>query len=179
MTPHSDEELMQLSCAGKRAAFTLLVERYQQKLLNFFRRMGDYNSEEELVQETFVRLYNYRDRYEPKAKFQTFLYMLARRTWIDYVRKSKRRQDGYQKLVEDCSQDGNEDWRVLRMAQDKARLALASLSEEMRSVVVLSFYEGFKYKEIAEILDVPVGTVKTRMFHAMRRMKEVLENDTR
>ena len=73
-------------------AFQRLVERHQRALLNFFARMGASNHSEDLAQETFVRLWNYRKKYKPKAKFTTFLYTLARHAWLDHLRKHSRFQ---------------------------------------------------------------------------------------
>ena len=82
---------MLLAGAGDRDAFELLVRRHHQPLLNFFLRMGVDRDAEDLVQQTFIRLYNYRQRYRPSAKFTTFLYLLARQVWVDELRRRGRR----------------------------------------------------------------------------------------
>jgi RNA polymerase sigma-70 factor (ECF subfamily) len=170
----TDEALMSAS-AHSREAFTTLVQRHQQPLMNFFRRMGDTNHAEDLTQETFVRLFKYRAHYQPKAKFTTFLYTLARRTWIDNRRRAGRREEAYEAF------SGEMDVRLeagTGSEQDmhhRVRAALESLSEEMRSCVIMSVYQGFKYEEISQILGIPVGTVKTRVFNAMRKLREKLK----
>lgn len=173
----SDQDLMLLVKEGDRGAFTTLVNRYQESLLNFFRRMGDYNSADDLVQETFLRLFRYRDRYRPKAKLKSFIYLLARRAWIDHRRKQERLQRGYEKIAGESELQRVADAPSLEDAKSKVRLALDELSDEMRTVVVLSVYKGFKYREIAEILDIPLGTVKTRMFHALKKLKDILQDE--
>ena len=173
----TDESMMQLVAQGDRDAFVALVRKYQQSLLNFFYRMNVYNADrDDLVQETFIRLFNYRDRYRPTAKFTTFLYLMARQVQVDYYRKQQRRAVLVETLkneppeeVPECG--GNEDKRI------RIEKALNKLSDEMRSVVVMSIYQDLKYAEIAEILDIPLGTVKTRMFHALQKLRKVLNNE--
>jgi RNA polymerase sigma-70 factor (ECF subfamily) len=170
----SDEALM-LEAMHARAAFAELIQRHQHALMNFFARLGDYTHAEDLTQETFIRVYRYRDRYKAKAKFTTFLYTLARRTWVDHRRKSDRRAIAYEAYAEECSirQEKGSDATQERLQAMHA--AMKELSDEMRACVVMSVYQGFKYHEIAEILEIPVGTVKTRVYHAMRKLRETLK----
>ena len=168
---------MGLVAKRDKDAFTILVRRHQDGLVNFFRRMGDYSSGDDLAQETFVRLFKYRRRYRPKAKFTTFLYLLARRTWIDHCRALGRRKKAYEKLAEEAVLHEPAGTNALDDAVARATAALDQLTDEMRTVVVMSVYQGFKYREIAEILDIPLGTVKTRMFHALRKLKEALTDE--
>ncbi len=173
---HSDESLMSLAAAENDAAFEELVIRHKQPVLNFFRRLGDYNNAEDLAQRTFIRLFKYRDKYRPKARFTTFLYLLARRTWIDHIRSKGRAREAERNLKE--RMELNASASVSRKDEKATRIeaALGTLSEEMRTVVVMSIYQGFKYREIAETLGIPLGTVKTRMYHAMKKLKEALNN---
>jgi len=170
-----DIALMKLISHGNNAAFTELVHRYQNSLVNFFYGMGAYTGEcEDLAQETFIRLYHYRTRYEPRAKFSTFLYRVARNTFIDMVRKKKSLPDYNSELLEhggfqSLNQDANRELR------EEIENALEKLSEKLRSVIVLSFLQGFKYHEIADILEIPVGTVKSRIHLAFQQLKEILK----
>lgn len=170
----ADEALMALVAQRHRDAFALLVRRHQDRLVNFFRRMGDYSDAEDLAQETFVRLYKYRRRYRPKAKFSTFLYVLARRAWIDRRRAAERRANAHEKLAREAELLAPAGTDALEDAKARVAAALAGLSDEMRTVVVMSLYQGFKYQEIANVMGIPLGTVKTRMFHALKRLKEAL-----
>jgi RNA polymerase sigma-70 factor (ECF subfamily) len=170
----TDEDLMRMS-GRSREAFAALVQRHQQPLMNFFRRMGDYSSAEDLTQETFIRLYRYRDRYRPSAKFTTFLYTLARRTWIDHRRGAARRETAHDQFAGEMDVRLDAGTGSEREMHHRVRTALGGLSEEMRTCVVMSVYQGFKYDEIARMMNVPLGTVKTRVFHAMRKLKEALK----
>ena len=168
-------ELMTLVREGNREAFVVLVRRHQKSLLNFFRRMGARSHEmEDMAQETFLRVFGYRDRYEPKGKFTNFLFVLARHVWADAGRRAQRRPEVLSEtLDEGPDPDARGDARA--EARVDAEVALARLSEKLRSVVVLSVYQGLEYSRIAEILEIPVGTVKSRMHLAMRQMRETLD----
>jgi RNA polymerase sigma-70 factor (ECF subfamily) len=173
----SDEAVMQLVAKGDRDAFAVLVRKYQAMPLNFFYRMNVYSGDrDDLMQETFLRLFKYRERYRPTAKFTTFLYMMARQVQIDYFRKQQRRMVlakafGNEPREEEPGSGQNEDRKM------QIEKTLNTLSEEMRCVIVMSIYQDLKYAEIAEILDIPVGTVKTRMFHALQKLRKVIKHE--
>jgi RNA polymerase sigma-70 factor (ECF subfamily) len=172
-------ELMTLVREGNRDAFVVIVRRHQKSLLNFFRRMGARMHEvEDMAQDTFLRVFNYRNRYEPTGKFTNFLFVLARHVWADAGRRAQRRPES---LSETLDENPARDDRGAARADARADVdaALAQLSEKLRSVVVLSVYQGFEYRRIAEILTIPVGTVKSRMHLAMRQMREALDVDVR
>ncbi len=169
------DEILMAEAAHSREAFTTLVQRHQKPLVNFFRRMGDYTHAEDLTQETFIRLYKYREHYHPKAKFTTFLYTLARRAWIDHRRRAGRREEAYEAFTGEMDVRLDAGTGSEQDIHHRVRKALAGLSEDMRSCVIMSVYQGFKYEEIARIMDVPLGTVKTRVFNAMRKLREALK----
>lgn len=171
----NDIELMQKLKQGDDGALATLVRRYQGPLVNFFRSMGLYSGAEDAVQETFLRVYRYRDRYEPRATFRTFIYMIARQVSVDALRKGKRYDDLLARAARESETSADTDM------PRKDHLALAeellmTLPEAMREVVVMSFCQGLKYEEISVALDIPVGTVKSRMFNAMLRLKEALHD---
>ena len=172
----SDFALMELVRTGNKDAFAMLVRRHQQALLNFFRRMDVYTDAEDLVQETFLRIFKYRDRYRPTAKFTTFLYTVARTTWLDQARRNVRKERLSTALEEESREaaGGNSARPLLKL---DARDALEKLPEKLRSVVVLSFYQGLAYSEISDVLQIPVGTVKSRMFLAMEQLRRMFENE--
>ena len=158
------------------AAFERLVVRHQKPLLNFFIRAGVYTDAEDLVQQTFVRLYRYRARYSPTAKFTTFLYLVARQVRVDEVRRRIRLRNLRERLKADEERAGpNPTDAPYTGASDDLQAALAQLSEAHREVVVLGMLQELPYAEVEEILGVPIGTVKSRMFHALRSLRQILE----
>jgi len=169
-----DVLLMREVKAGKKEAFAALVRRHQQSLLNFFRRMGACMEDaEDMVQETFLRLFDYRMRYEPSAKFTTFLYTLARNTRADWLRKLQREE---RISVEFPIRNPELSFGLLEHREWRIDIqtALEELSPKLRVVVVMSVYQGLPYREIAEILEIPLGTVKSRMHLAVRQLREAL-----
>lgn len=157
---------------GKTALFELLVQKHQRPLLNFFRKLGVRTEEEDLVQECFVRVYKNRKRYEPRAAFTTFLYRVARTVWIDWVRRRARRDvafDAYQEYLDIQSPHSKgPDGGTLDMEH-----LLGQLPEKQRLVVVMKVCQGLKHEEIASILKIPAGTVKSRLYMALQRLREI------
>ena len=166
---------MQRACQGDREAFATLVRHYQRPLLNFFRRCGVQTDAEDLVQQTFLRLYRYRDRYTPRAKLTTFLYLLARQVWIDEIRRRQRTE----RLRKGLEAEPRLEHAPVSHAGDGGGLdvdaALAALPEGLRMVVVMGIYQGMAYADIGAALQIPVGTVKSRMFNALRLLRQKLE----
>ncbi|MFC1453508.1 RNA polymerase sigma factor [Verrucomicrobiota bacterium] len=169
-----DEALMQAAARGDKESFVHLVHRFQNPLLNFFRRLGVYTDAEDLVQDTFIRLFRYRKRYRPSARFKTFLYLVARQVRIDYLRKADRKRRLSDTLRRQREVEQSAVGSVERRAGEAAD-ALARLPDRMKEVVVLSIYQGLKYREIGKILRIPEGTVKSRMFNALRRLREIMD----
>ena len=175
--PETDDfALMAQVRTGREDAFRVLVERHRRPVLNFFARMGASHHGEDLAQETFVRLWNYRKKYQPSAKFTTFLYTLARHAWLDFVRRQIRFKlftDRYREEIP-VSTDGG--LGQLRRKLD-VQAALEKLSPKLREVLVLAVHQGLAYDEIAEILRIPVGTVKSRVFNALATLEELFHED--
>lgn len=183
-----DAELIAAIKDGKLAAFTQLVDRHQRSLINFFYHLSwDRAQSEDCAQEVFLRIYSHLGTYEPQAKFTTFLFKIARNLWIDKVRSAS----SHGKPVSLESPVGFGEERTLRErmpagsptpveiltrqeTQDSLKRAIDRLPEEQKSVLVLSEIQGLKYQEIGAILDIPVGTVKSRMHTAMEKLKEML-----
>jgi len=181
MIPRCDEEtpeaqdidalLMRQVALGDHAAFESLVKKYQKSLLNYFVRMGASSDSEDLVQNTFVRLYEYRDRYQVTAKFTTFLYVLAYRVWADLGRKRQRRERLRGSLETDQHIDPGHA-RPADMPSIDIEAALATLSDKLRDVIVLNFYQGLPYQAIADVLHIPLGTVKSRINLAITALRD-------
>lgn len=183
----NDADLMLAFQQGKRDAFEKLVLRHQVGLFNFFFRMtGDRELAEDLTQEVFFRVYSHARSYVRSAKFTTYLYRIAKNAWIDHLRRIKRRgrmasldkedENGLNFYDRLSAESEDPDARLER--EDTSRMieeALDTLPEEQRICFVLSEVQGMKYAEISETLEIPVGTVKSRMHVAMQRLREFLE----
>jgi RNA polymerase sigma-70 factor, ECF subfamily len=176
---------------GDARAFGQLVDRFLRPLAAFFRRLGaDGASAEDCAQEVFLRLFRARADYEPRAKFSTYLFSIARHHWIDVVR---HRAVGPRTVsAEDTGDDGDGvpgrdrlpgasaavDTDARRTELDAAiRRAVAGLSAEQREVFALVRGEGLRYHDIAQILKVPVGTVKSRVHATMHALRAALARE--
>lgn len=175
--PDLDAKLMSAARDGDDGAFREIVLRHHKPLIAFFLRMGlSFADAEDLAQTTFVKLYGYRAKYEARAKFTTFLYLIARQVRIDEIRKRQKRI----KILEamaleypdggDCRLPAEEGTGL----SDELERALLSLDEAHREVVVLGMLEEMPYSQVSEILSIPVGTVKSRMHHALRQLRKAL-----
>jgi RNA polymerase sigma-70 factor (ECF subfamily) len=171
-----DAALMQEVALGSEGAFTALVRKHQESLVNFFGRMGAQADCEDLAQETFVRIFRYRERYRPAAQFSTFLYHVARNVWADRGRKLLR-LDRLVAAYEKESRIGESSASARSGEGLDVQAALEKLSPKLREVIVLNIYQGLRYQEVADVLGIPLGTVKSRINHALAALKELL-NET-
>lgn len=149
------------------------AKHFEKNLLNFFRRHGvDTFEGEDLVQETYLRLWKYRDSYVPTAKLSTFLFIMARQVWTDSLRRRVRRE----KREESWGEGRPESVCPSGLcAKDDVRWALSKLSEPLRDVVEFGVLQDLPYVEVSEILGIPIGTVKSRMSNALKKLKEIID----
>ncbi|HLK56454.1 MAG TPA: RNA polymerase sigma factor [Chthonomonadaceae bacterium] len=174
----SDIELMLRVKAGDMVAFRQLTARHRDTLLRFFRAILDDRSlAEDYTQETFLRLWFARERYEPTGKFSTYLFQIGKHYWLNQrkkVRLPTTPADDALQIVA-APPDAEPETVLLRQTrQERIRQALAAMPEHYRAVFVLSHFEGLTYAEIGCRLGIPVGTVKSRMAEAVRRLRAAL-----
>ena len=146
---------------------------FEKNLLNFFERLGvSYHEGEDLLQETYLRLWKYRDQYKPTAKLSTFLFTIARQVRIDALRRRtrrERREDIWMK--ESPSRIAYHD-----PLREDVRWAISKLPDTLRETIELAVFQELPYADIAQILDIPVGTVKSRVSNALKKLKEMFDD---
>jgi RNA polymerase sigma-70 factor (ECF subfamily) len=180
----SDIQLMLRAQKGDMAAFRQLVSRYREPLRRFFAALLANSAEaDDCVQETFLRLWLLRERYEPTGKFATYLFQIGKHHLLN---QRKRYQAAPQTLPADGvlellpAADPPPETAVLgREREERMRQAVAGLPDHYRLVFLLCHDEGLKYAEIACRLNIPVGTVKSRMAEAVRRLRLALADEFR
>lgn len=165
----SDEALMLEFQRGSREAFEELFARYREPLYGFFRRrLASKDRAEDLAQETFLAVIRAAYRYEPRAMVRTYFYGIA----LKLLAAERRRLSGNEPQLE------REDEPAHETAQDQAvwvRQALGRLDPSEREILMLREYEQLNYEEIAEVLRLPVNTVRSRLFRARMALKDFLE----
>jgi RNA polymerase sigma-70 factor, ECF subfamily len=180
-----DEDLMEQFQMGTLEAFDILVGRYREPLTNYvFRFVGDQRECEDLLQETFLRVYRNRHSYRRIAKFSTWLYTIAGNLARSEYRKRKRRRlyslqsvnrDDEEYEVEIPDDTSLPDTHAESRLQDRhIQEALKQIPEEFREVVVLRDVQQLAYEEIAEITGLPMGTVKSRINRGRTKLQGLL-----
>jgi RNA polymerase sigma-70 factor, ECF subfamily len=175
----TDIELMLQVREGDSAAFHRLVARYREPLRRFFRSiLEDRSQADDFVQETLLRLWFSRERYEPTGRFSTYLFQIGKHYWLNQRKKFHivtADTDESAQQVADTSPHAQPETAVLEQERRRrVRQAIEALPDHYRSVFVLSHLEGLRYAEIAERLSIPIGTVKSRMSEAVRRLRQML-----
>lgn len=185
----SDQELMLSYRGGDEAAFEMLYRRHEKPLLNFFYRVVMNAVEaENLCQETFFRIVRAKKKYEATAKFKTWLFQIALNLCRDRLRRMKHRShislstqassqnDGdieLQELISDPSSDLEKHMETEELGA-LVQGAITSLPEDEHLVVVLKEYQGAKFSEIANIMNCPIGTIKSLNHRAHKKLRKIL-----
>ena len=182
---YSDEQLMSLFQGGDENAYIELVNRYKDKLINFiFNYLGDLESSEDVVQETMIKLYQKKHYYKEIAKFSTWLYTIAKNLANTELRKRKQRKTTLlsqfskdDKTYELPSNDPEPGQEIQTDIVNKIiRNAVDQLSEKFKIVIVLRDIQGLSYEDISEIINVPIGTVKSRINRARLQLQVELKH---
>lgn len=188
-TTLSDHALIEATKNGDESAFAVIIGRYRNPLTNYlYRFLNDYEEAVDLAQETFVRVYFAIDRYHTDYAFSTYIYRIATNLAISEIRKRKRRTilsltGLFQSEADDTTEFQPKDERALPDKQfiDNERdqvvaRAIAALPPKYRVPVILRDIEGRTYEEIAAILELGLGTTKSRISRARALLKEKLRN---
>jgi RNA polymerase sigma-70 factor, ECF subfamily len=188
LTPCADEELLARFRRGQTEAFGALVRRYERELYGYLRRyLGDANLADDVFQNTFLQLYTKIGQYEAGRPVRPWLYTIATHQAIDALRRNNRHQalsldqnrdehpegemHGLMELLE-ARTPGPVDQVQGEELRERVRASVDRLPEFLRQVVILAYYQGLKYREIAGILGIPVGTVKSRLHAALVKLQE-------
>jgi RNA polymerase sigma-70 factor (ECF subfamily) len=170
----TDEALMRAVREGDLARLGSLFDRYHLSLFDFLNRMtGNRHAAEDLVQEVFLRVLKYRATYRDGARFETWVFRIARNARADYFSRRENAGPLTEEAMESPDSTPGPD-RQLEQESDSARLqaALMSLREDRRELIVLARFQGMKHEAIAELLGIDVGAVKVRIHRALKELRE-------
>ena len=185
MTGRSDVELMLALKAGDENAFTELVDRHRDAVVNLtYRYLGNKTDAEDLAQEVFLKVYRARARYEPAAKFTTWLYRVAANACLNEVRDRRRRPTFAAAALDAAEPSLPAADRALASPLEEAerselkehvRAALAGLPERQRMALLLNKFHGLGYEEMAESLSMTVPAVKSLLVRARENVRRLVE----
>jgi RNA polymerase sigma-70 factor, ECF subfamily len=178
----SDLELVQEVRRGKRQAFTELMRRYQQRVYWTARRIvGRHEDADDIAQETFIKAYLALGDFRGDSSFFTWLYRIAMNLSLNAVRKQQvlkylRQSDIINRIL---PAEGNPDQELeVKETESIFHRAIASLPEKQKAVFVMRYFDDMSYEDISKVLRTSVGGLKANYFHAIRKIRDVMKNET-
>lgn len=189
MSGIADKAIVEKVIHGDINSFSVLVDKYQDRIYSVvFNYVGNREDAFDVVQEAFVKAYSKLRMFDSGSTFYTWLYRIAINTAIDFIRKRKSRpadsldDDKYTEIgFEPVSKDIHSDPEGVAVRSEQARMlrsAISELSDKLRTVLVLYDVEGLSQEEVAEVLKIPVGTVKSRVSRARAELKKIINKKT-
>lgn len=185
-----DERLLADFLDGDEQAFSLLVRRYDRELFQFVARfVRDSASAEDIVQDTFIQVHHSAHGFDMSRRFRPWMFTIAANKARDYLRTRGRRKEvaftfdnneGEQTNFQDFLADAGPTPLIEIEAEEQretVRKIVATLPDHLREVLVLAYFQRFPYKEMAEILDIPLGTVKSRLHAAVTKFAEAYRRE--
>ena len=180
----SDEILIKKFQEGDVGAYNQIVFRFKDRLLNFiYRFVNDLDLAEDLVQDTLLKLYTHKDSYQEIAKFSTWLYTIAANLARTELRKKKRRKtfsvtelsrEDREFIIVSSDVDPSEDLSSQNFERN-IQLALAELPDDFKTIIILRDIQELSYDEISKIVEVPLGTVKSRINRGRVKLQQLLK----
>jgi RNA polymerase sigma factor (sigma-70 family) len=172
----SDEALVALAARGESGALAELYDRYGRPAYGLaLRVLRDAALAEDAVQEAFLALWRSADRFVPeRAKASTWIMTLTHRRAVDLVRREDRRRAEPLEGAPVQSAEATDETAWLRLQRERVQAALRALPDQQREAIELAYYGGFTQSELAERLGQPLGTIKSRMFAGLARLRELL-----
>lgn len=170
--------LIERANEGDQAAFGILVERYQNAVYNLaYRMLGSPEEAEDAAQEIFVRIYRQLARYDPERKFSTWVLTIATNYCIDQLRRRRMQLVPLENIIPwaRAREAGPEGEALSRESRDEVQRLLRELPEKYRAVLVLRYWQDLSCAEIADILKLPEGTVKTQLHRARKALGQLIE----
>ena len=185
----TDHDLIALAASGSEKAYRELLDRYQRPVFSLIYRMvRDREKAEDLAQETFVKVFNHIDSFNPKYKFSSWIFKIASNLTIDAIRKKDLETvslDGSRnastpdeidatRITVESRDENPEEFLEAKELGEEIERAIGELRADYRTAILLRHVEGRPYEEIAEIMGVPLGTVKTYIHRARAELRETL-----
>ncbi|MDZ7723336.1 MAG: RNA polymerase sigma factor [candidate division KSB1 bacterium] len=176
MSAPSDQELVQASINGDSSAFRLLVERYESQIAaTVIGMLGPGSEADDVGQEAFIRFYNSMSNFRGDSALSTYLTRIAINLSLNAIKRRQRMEKVHLPLEQAHNQTGDPPDYDAKERKQQVHRALQALDAKHRAVVVLRYLKGYSTWQTAEILDIPQGTVLSRLARAQEKLKKVLE----
>lgn len=178
----TDAELIVKAIAGREEGFEELVRRYQRPIVGYiYRMLNDYDASLDVSQEVFIKVYKSLDKYSSQYKFSTWLYRIAHNATIDHIRRNSQNlqsletesEDGAYQMQLESSLPTPEQNQERREWKSEIESVVKCLPSAYRELILLRHTQELSYDEIAEVTNLPLGTVKNRLFRAREMMREI------
>ena len=185
MNQLSDEKLFKLFQNGDMRAFDQLMIRYKDRLYNFiYRIVNDVELAEDLAQDTYLKVYTHKDSYKELYKFSTWMYTIAKNLAFTELRKKKRRKTSsfseitkgeWDLPIPDPSSDAIDEEIMVLEKRRNIQNALFQISLDFRTIIILRDIQELSYEDISKIIEVPIGTVKSRINRGREKLYQLLK----
>lgn len=167
--------------SGDRQAFDAIVERYRDRMVSFaYRMVGNAELAQDVAQETFVRVYKSAGTFRDDGRLSPWLYRIASNVCLsERTKRAKEALNVDYDTLEDMHDSGVlvDEQALASLDNEKLAGAVAKLSSLHKTALIMHIYQGMTYAEIGEAINVPTGTVKSRIFYAIRKLREVLDTE--
>jgi len=175
----SDAALVEQIWQGDAHAFTMIVNRWQKRIHRFaYRYFGNAVDADEITQKTFIRVYEKLDSLDDPGKFSSWIYRIANNLCLDELKRAGRSRSESLEANHSGGMPVNRRTPATDIQQKELKkmvqMVLQSLPDDQRAVLILKEFEGLKFREIAEVLDEPEGTVKTRLYAGLTALRKKL-----
>ena len=173
----NDKSIVARCLTGESQAFEIIVNKYQSPLLHFtWSILGDQDEAKDVTQDTLVRTYIHLDSYDPERNFKTWMYTIAHNICMDKIREKRSRMRFIKNIqkVRHLTVNRENPQKIFETSQQYGQL-LKKLNERERTAIVLKWNEGYRSREIAEILGCKESTVRVYILNAKRKLKKILE----
>ena len=178
----SDAELIVKAIGGREEGFEELVHRYQRPIVGYiYRMLGDYDASLDVSQEVFIKVYKSLEKYSSEYKFSTWLYRIAHNATIDHIRRNSQNlqsletesEDGAYQMQLESSLPTPEQNQERKEWKSEIESVVKCLPSAYRQLILLRHTQELSYDEIAEVTNLPLGTVKNRLFRAREMMRGI------
>lgn len=190
-TQLTDQQVVELARQGREPAYRELIGRYQRPVFSLiYRLVRDREKSEDLAQETFIKVLNAIERYDPSYKFSSWIFKIAHNTALDHLRRKEPETLSLEgsphalteaeieasTITPESGDENPEQYTASKELGAVIEKAIGTLRPEYRTAIILCHVEGRPYEEIAEVMGVPLGTVKTYIHRARNELKKQLEH---